>query len=120
MSVLAGAIGLAELSKGPEFDIPLMRGLTPWLVIAAVLALTAGACLLSRAGRRLLMALAMPGLAYASYLARATDPGWWPRALPGVTVLLLPTGLAIGEIVVLVAARRRRLPVPPPGADPAG
>ncbi len=115
----AGAIGLAELSKGPEFDIPLMRWPTPWLVIAAVLALTAGACMLSRTGRRLLMILAMPGVAYASYLGRALEPGW-SRDLPGVTVLLLPTGLAIGEIVALVAARRRRRPMPPPGADPAG
>ena len=100
------ALGLAELTKGPEFDIPIMQGRTPVLLIGASLVLAVAVCLISRTGRRVLVLLAIPGVPYAGYLLGSTygGPAWWPAAMQA-TWVLLPALLAIFVITALARAR---------------
>ncbi|HEV2372683.1 MAG TPA: hypothetical protein VGS19_10980 [Streptosporangiaceae bacterium] len=115
------ALGLAELTKGPEFDIPVMQGRTPALLIGASLLLTVAVCLTTRTGRRVLALLAIPGVPYAGYLLGSMygGPAWWPTAMQAAWVLL-PTLLAI--FVTIALARARSAPHggnPPQGSSPA-
>jgi hypothetical protein len=116
------ALGLAELTKGPEFDIPIMQGFTPLAVIAAALVLATAVCLISRAGRRALVLLVIPGVPYASYLIGSmyAGPGWWPGAL-SATEVLLPVLLAMFVIIMAVLRARNGAAhsAAPPGAASA-
>ncbi|HEV2377875.1 MAG TPA: hypothetical protein VGS19_37640 [Streptosporangiaceae bacterium] len=123
-AVAVTAAGLAELSKGTEFDIPLMRGVTPLLVSAGILMLAAVVCLITPAGRRVLVLLAVPGLPYGMALLRlaGSGPQWWPTAISLTAVLGLPALLALCVITIAVIRVRagRRLKAPPEDARPAG
>jgi hypothetical protein len=117
------ALTLAELTKGPEFDIPIMRGRAPVLLIGAALGLAAAVCLISRTGRRVLVLLVIPCVPYAGYLYGG--PAWWPAAVTAAE-LLLPVLLATFIAMTLIRARSapREQTAPPPdppqGPHPAG
>jgi hypothetical protein len=118
------ALWLAELTKGPEFDIPIKQGTPPVLLIGASLLLGVAVCLISRTGRRVLVLLAIPGVPYAAYMIGYTSiaSAWlpaaaWPPAVQAVLVLL-PALLAIFVIIGLRHARAARGQAPPEGSRP--
>ena len=119
------ALWLAELTKGPEFDIPMKQGTPPMLLIGASLLLAVAVCLISRTGRRVLVLLAIPGVPYTAYMIGYTSIAstWlpaaaWPPAVQAVWVLL-PALLAIFVIIGLRRARAApRGQAPPEGSRP--
>jgi hypothetical protein len=87
----------------------------PVLLITVVAAMTAGACLTSRAGRRVLVLLAIPGLPALAFLLTLTGmTADWPLAIPSVlAALYFPAVLVVCLAALAARARGTRRKVPP-------